>query len=262
MVDRYKEVYMKVSKKLLVAMAVAAVCSLASAQSLKGKDPVMNVGIPEVIDYKGKAMGSEIPGWVKAASDGAIRKVYRSLELDMNEDKIFILYNTGNDLDFLKVWTDQVDARAEVASSIEQTVAQTVESELTARHSDTQTKERKAKIYSASMTNLTLNGLMKEADYWIKTRTPKTDVKEAGKPSDYDIEYTYYVVFSIDKSRFDRQVSAAMDDVPDNDDQTKFLKEVLTKKLKESIITNKEPEVIDFKNAKVENVDDGVNGVR
>lgn len=96
------------------------------------------------------------------------------------------------------------------------------------------------------MINLTLNGLMKEADYWIKTRTPKTDVKTPEKLSDYDIEYTYYVVFSISKTNFERQVSAAMDDVPDNDDQTKFLKEVLTTKLKDSIITNKNPVVVDF----------------
>ena len=33
---------------------------------------------------------------------------------------------------------------------------------------------------------------------------------------------------------------------PDNDDQTKFLKEVLTTKLKDSIITNKNPVVVDF----------------
>ena len=254
---------MKMLKKaMLTGIVTFSLCVPVFAQSLKGNAPVMNIGVPEVIDYKGKALGSEIPAWVKAVSDGVIRKVYRSLELNMDEDKIFILYNKGNDLDFLKTWTDQVDARAEVASSIEQTVAQSVESELTARHADTQTKERKAKIYSASMTNITLNGLMKEADYWIKTRTPKTDVKSAESVSDYDIEYTYYVVFSVNKTNFDRQVKAAMDDVPDNDDQTKFLKEVLTKKLKESIITNKDPEVVDFKNARVEEIDDGINGVR
>lgn len=252
---------MKILKKSALVLA-AALCSSAFCQSLKGKDPVMNTGTPEVIDYKGKALGSEIPAWVKAVSDGAVRKVYKSLELDMNEDKIFVLYNTGNDLDFLKTWTDQVDARAEVASAIEQTVAQTVESELKAVQADTQKKERTAKIYSASMTNLTLNGLMKEADYWIKTRTPKTDVKTPEKLSDYDIEYTYYVVFSISKTNFERQVSAAMDDVPDNDDQTKFLKEVLTTKLKDSIITNKNPVVVDFKNAKVEEVDDGLNVIK
>ncbi len=255
---------MKLLKKLVGAVLVLGTFSSSTfAQSLKGKDPVMNTGTPEVIDYKGKALGSEIPAWVKAVSDGAVRKVYRSLELDMAEDKIFVLYNKGSDLDFLKTWTDQVDARAEVASSIEQTVAQTVESELKAVKSTSQEeKERKAKIYSASMTNLTLNGLMKEADYWIKTRTPKTDVKTPEKASDYDVEYTYYVVFSISKTNFDRQVTAAMDDVPDNDDQTKFLKEVLTRKLKESIITNKDPEIVDFKNAKVEEVDDGINVVK
>ena len=152
---------MKLSKIMAVNLLVMAASSLFAQNALKGKDAVMNTGIPEVIDYKGKALGSEIPAWVKAVSDGAIRKVYKSLEIDLGEDKIFVLYNKGSDLDFLKTWTDQVDARAEVASAIEQTVAQTVQSELNATQTDVQTKERKAKIYSAAMTNLTLNGLMK-----------------------------------------------------------------------------------------------------
>lgn len=249
-------------KSLFITICTVLSVSL-FAQSLKGKDAVMNIGVPEIIDYKGKALGSEIPAWVKAVSDGAERKVYKSLDIERDEDKIFLLYNKGKNLDFLKTWTDQVDARAEVATAIENTIAQTVESELrTANINDVSTKEQKAKIYSASMTNLTLNGLIKEADYWIKTRTPKADVTKPEKLSDYDIEYTYYVVFSISRENFDRQMKAAMDDVPDNDDQTKFLKEVLTQKLKDSIISNKEPEVVNFKNAKVEEIDDGVNGVR
>ncbi|MBO5289772.1 MAG: hypothetical protein J6B11_10335 [Spirochaetales bacterium] len=251
------------TKKILSILSFVLVCnSFAFSQTNESKSQVVTVGIPEVIDYKGKALGSDVPAWVKAASDGAFRKIYKSLEIDMAEDKIFVLYNKGNDLDFLKTWTDQVDARAEVSAAIEQTVAQTVESELKVIQADTQTKERKAKIYSASMTNLTLNGLMKEADYWIKTRTPKVDVKNPESASDYTIEYTYYVVFSINKANFDRQISSAMDDVSDNDDQTKFLKSVLTQKLKESIITNKDPEIINFKNAKVEEIDDELNVVK
>ena len=83
---------MKLLKKLVGAVLVLGTLSSSIfAQSLKGKDPVMNTGTPEVIDYKGKALGSEIPAWVKAVSDGAVRKVYRSLELDMAEDKIFVL---------------------------------------------------------------------------------------------------------------------------------------------------------------------------
>ena len=256
---------MKLIKKILTVALAASISATAFAQNsqnLKGNDPTMNSGTPELIDYKGQALGSEIPAWVKAVSDGAIRKVYRSLEIDPAEDKIFVLFNKGPDLDFLKTWTDQVDARAEVTSSIEQTVAQTVESELKVSQATTQQKERAAKIYSASMANLTLNGLLKEADYWIKTRTPKTDVKNPEKNSDYNVEYTYYVVFSMSKANYDRQINAAMDDVPDNDDQTKFLKEVLTTKLKESIITNKDPVVVDFSKGKVEEIDDGINVVR
>lgn len=255
---------MKTLKKLLTIISLSLIFnSFAFSQTaLKGKDQVVNIGVPEIVDYKGKAMGSEIPAWVKAVSDGAIRKIYKSLELDIAEDKLFVLHNKGTDLDFLKTWTDQVDARAEVAASIEQTVAQTVESELKIIQADSQTRERKAKIYSASMTNLTLNGLMKEGDYWIRTRTPKTDVKNPETAGDYIFEYTYYVVFSINKANFDRQISAAMDDVNDNDDQTKFLKEVLTKKLKDSIITNKDPQVINFKNAEVEEIDDEINVVK
>lgn len=254
-------------KSLLLAVftaACTAVCTgLFAETTLKGQAPVMNIGVPEVIDYKGKALGSEIPAWVKAVGDGNRRKVYKSLEIDPAEDKIFLLFDKGKDLVFLKTWIDQVDARAMVATAIESTVAQTVESELkNADVNDASTRERKAKIYSASMTNLTLNGLMKEADYWIKTRTPKTDVAKPEKLSDYDVEYTYYAVFSISEKNFDRQLKAAMDDIPDNDDQTKFLKEVLTQKLKESIISNKEPELVNFKNAKVEESDDGINGVR
>jgi hypothetical protein len=93
---------MKLSKIMAVNLLVMAASSLFAQNALKGKDAVMNTGIPEVIDYKGKALGSEIPAWVKAVSDGAIRKVYKSLEIDLGEDKIFVLYNKGSDLDFLK----------------------------------------------------------------------------------------------------------------------------------------------------------------
>ena len=59
---------------------------------------------------------------------------------------------------------------------------------------------------------------MKEANYWIKNRTSKTGVKTLEKTSDYDTEYTYYVVFSIGKANINRQMKAAIDDVPDNED--------------------------------------------
>ena len=55
---------------------------------------------------------------------------------------------------------------------------------------------------------------------------------------DYKEEYTYYVVYTIDKKLYERQLAQAMDDIQDNDDQTQFLKEVLSDKLMSSIIVS------------------------
>ena len=59
---------MKTLKKLLTIISLSLIFnSFAFSQTaLKGKDPVMNIGVPEIVDYKGKAIGSEIPAWVKA----------------------------------------------------------------------------------------------------------------------------------------------------------------------------------------------------
>ena len=172
---------------------VGLLASCGSTLKLKGEEPIMNTGRPEVIDYQGLALGSAVPDWVIAIGDGSEKRVRKSLDIP-NSKQIFILQNKGNDLDFLKAWTDQVDARAEIASSVEQTIAQTVQSEMEVRQADSQEKVKAAKIYSATMTNVTLNGLFKEDYYWIKTRTPKVDVAKPKLATDYNYEYTYYVV--------------------------------------------------------------------
>lgn len=227
---------MKIKKILLGAVAVCALFfGCKSHPKLQGNTPVMATGTPEVIDYPGKALGTAVPDWVFAVDQGANKKIAKALGLD-TKTKIFVVTNKGTDLDFLKTWSDQVDIRAEVASAIEQTVAQSVQAAFDGKDADTQTKERAYSIYSASMTNLTLNGLQKEAHYWIKTRTPKAGVKKARKDTDYDIEYTYYVVFGIEKDSFQEQMEAAIADVEDNTNQSELLKSVLTEKLNETIV--------------------------
>lgn len=245
---------MKFGKLVLGVVATTVLLTSCGTTKLKGEKPVMKAGIPEVIDYQGQSLGSTIPAWVMAIGDGAQKKVKKSLDLDKT-DTVFILQNKGSDLDFLKVWTDQVDARAEVAASIEQSIGQTVEAELEAKDIDVQTKARAAKIYSGAMTNVTLNGLTKEASYWIKTRTLKTGVKKAKSEADYTTEYTYYVVYSIKNDIYSKQIAAAMNDIDDNDDQTSFLKDVLTKKLTDSMIGGEGTE-ISFDLVPVEEIDE------
>lgn len=241
-------------KKLIISVVLGMSMLIPVFAAPKGKAPKMVAGRPMLIDYQGQATGSEIPAWVQAITDGSQKKVRKSLDIGEN-DAIFILSNKGNDLDFLKTWTDQVDVRAEVASSIEQTIGQTVISELDAKEASKQTKERAAKLYSSTMTNITLNGLTKEAYYWIKTRTLKPGVKKAKKETDYTDEYTYYVVYSIKQSVYNLQLKKALDDVEDNDDQTVFLKSVLTEKLTQTILM---PEAtnVDFGDSDLEILED------
>lgn len=241
-------------KKIIEIAALFALVQISAFAAPKGKAPKMKAGVPVVIDYQGQALGSEIPAWVVAIGEGSQKKVRKSLDIE-KEDAVFILQNKGNDLDFLKAWTDQIDVRAEVASSIEQTVAQTVVAELDAKDADEQTKTRAAKIYSTSMTNLTLNGLAKDSYYWIKTRTMKPGVKKIKTSADYTDEYTYYVVFTMNKSLYNLQLEAAIKNVDDNDDQTKFLKETLTAKLREAIVMP-ENKGIDFSGMSVEEIKD------
>ena len=222
----------------LTAFALVGVlASCGSTLKLKGEEPVMMTGTPEIIDYQGLALGSQIPDWVIAIGDGSQKRVRKSLDIP-NSKQIFILQNKGTELDYLQIWTDQVDARAEIASSIEQTIAQTVQSEISVKDAGQQVDEKSAKIYSATMTNVTVNGLTKECYYWIKTRTPQIDSKNPKVVQEYKEEYTYYVVYTIDKDLYERQLKQAMDDVQDNDDQTQFLKEVLSDKLMSSIIVS------------------------
>lgn len=245
-----KNIKTLVSAVLFTALVAA---NLTAASKSKGKEPKMNAGRPEVIDYQGQALGLEIPAWVKAVGDGNEKKVRKSLDIP-SDDAIFILSNKGNDLDFLKTWTDQVDVRAEVASSLEQTVGQVVQAEMSAKQTDEQTKTRAAKLYSSSMTNLTLNGLAKEAYYWIKTRTLKTGLKKAKTEADYNVEYTYYVVFTINKALYEVQLAKAMDDVDDNDDQTSFLKAILTEKLTQAMVATN-VDTVNYDNVPVEDVE-------
>lgn len=220
-------------KKLLFAVAVIATlfAGTAVAKTKKTKQKYR----PELVDWKGQALGQEIPKWVEAVSDGDKAGVKKALKLD-KDTMIFVLTREGDNLDFLKTWVDQIDARTEVASSIETTIANAVETELTAQQADTQTIERKAKLYSAQATNITLNGLQKLNDYWVTTRALKLGLKKGKKAEDYITKTTYLVVFGIDSAIYDQQLKAAIENVDDNSDQTEKLRELLTTKCSDALM--------------------------
>lgn len=228
---------MKKSFIVCAAVAAAVMVTGCGTTSNKPKGPVYVADRPEIFDWQGQALGREVPTWVEALVDGDKAAVKKQLKLD-KDMQLFLVSRDGDNLDFLKTWADQVDARAEVSASLKTTIAQTVQTELTAQNIDQETVQRKADLYSAQATNITLSGLQKINSYWIKTRRLHTGLKKAQSDSDYDYKTTYMVVFGIDSDIYAKQLKAAMDDVDDNDDQTAFLRDLLTQKCQETLVSS------------------------
>lgn len=221
---------------LLSAVLMAAVLltsCVSTADDIKGTGVKLSVNKPEIINYKGQAFGSDIPGWVVDASDGNWKAVQKALNL--NGKKVWVLQNDGQDLDMLKLWTDQVDARAQIASGIEQTVADLITGEMSASLESGST-QKTVDEFSSRVTNLTLQGLEKITDYWTQTSTLKPGVKaRKAKADDYIIKYTYLVVFAMDEDMFEDQLDAAFADIGSNDDQSELLRQVVTAQLAQKL---------------------------
>ena len=142
---------------------------------------------------------------------------------------VFLVYQRGDNLDFLQTWADQFGARDQVASAMETTIANVAKTNISGESADgTSNVEQSLEKYSGQVTNITLNGLQKENDYWTKTRRLKEGVKKAQGPDDYEYAINYVTVFSMDGKIFAKQLNAALDDVDENDDQTAELRNLVT----------------------------------
>ncbi|MBC6712829.1 hypothetical protein [Treponema sp. Marseille-Q3903] len=215
---------------VLSALLVTLSFSCAS-KGMQGSGVELNTNKPVIIDYKGAAFGADIPGWVLDAANGDTKNVAKALKL--NKQKVWILQNTGDNLDVLKLWTDQVDGRAQISSGIEQTVGDLITAELKGRQIGTTEIDKFVDEFSTRMTNVTLQGLNKVTDYWTKTKTLKSGLKKAKSDDDYVYAYTYLVVFSMDEAVYEKQLNTALNDIDTNNEQSALLRDIVTSKLKE-----------------------------
>lgn len=229
-------------KKILFLAAVAiSIFLVSNGEDLwaRATKPKQAASKPELIDYPGYSLGRDVPDWVLAVSDGDKAGVRSALDIS-NDTMLFVVSKQGNNLDFLRTWVDQIDARVEVASSLETVISNTVQNTLAANSADSETVRRAAKLYGAQATTMTLNGLSKVAEYWIKTRTQKIGVRKPKSEADYTFSATYFVVFCMDKSIYQEQLDAAMKDAEDNNDpaQNELLRNVLTARCSDALMSD------------------------
>lgn len=243
-------------KKIIAAAMLVASFALVSASA---KTKVTEEVRVKIIDHQNSATGGGLPDWVKATREGSTRKVAKALDIDYKENHLFVIIGEGTNKEFLKTWTRQVNGASQISQEIERVVAEVTQAEFEGK-SDTEkaSANKAAKIYSASMHNLVLNGLEKAAEYWVlqrtlapeysswskmekalKTAKKKAKGAEVSTKDFYTDQYIYYIVYNMDNTNYQRQLKAAMSDVGDNSTESTLLKQSLTTKLQDNLIPNR-----------------------
>ena len=225
---------MKIKTVMAVALVAVLGCSNAFAAG-KAKDQKVKI---EIVNRPGMALGTDIPSWVEAVLEGDNKTIAKSLKIDLKESQIFVFSNQGDDLEFLKTWTDQVDVQRQVANSFSMAVGQSANAVFQGAAGDENKRQQAIDQTIKALSTMEINGLLKEAQYWIQFRKPKQGVKVTKKSpeSAYEYYYEYYVVFTMSRTLYDTQLDAALNGVEDNASETALLKKALSENLRAPLI--------------------------
>jgi hypothetical protein len=184
----------KISSILVICLAGAiSLTSCASAPKVKDVS-----GPTEIVEHKGTAFGVAQPEWVGTVLATPNQKTL-SKALGINKH-IWVVSKSGENLDFIKTWADQVDARAEIGASIKQGISDFVGAHVEGDSSDV---EETIKRYSARASTVMVSGLNKETDWWVLGRT------RLQKKNEIESKYTYLVVYSMDEDLYQKQIKNA-----------------------------------------------------
>jgi hypothetical protein len=232
-------------KILVVAAMMATLVSTNVFAAPKAKQAKMKI---EIMNRPGMALGTEIPRWVEAVLEGDNKTIAKSLKIDLKEYQIFVFSNQGEDLEFLKTWTDQVDVLRQVANSFSIAVGQSANAVFQGTSGDENKKKMAIDQTIKALSTIEMNGLLKESQYWIQFRKPKQGVKVTKKSPDsaFDYYYEYYVVFTMDRDIYDAQLDAALNGIEDNASETVLLKKALSENLRAPLLDKAADESVEY----------------
>ena len=240
-------------KKLLFLSTIATVLLLASCgttnkvegSGIKAKDPKVATAKVILDEWQGSELGGEIPQWVVELANGNYGEVALAKVMpDIKGKKTFVTIGYGDNLDFVRQWTDLVDVETEVASTLSRVAAKAVQAEMQAKTAESGQKrvdptetEKTLNMYRTSLTSVRFSGLEKLAQFWTLSH------KQKGKES-YDSKYSYYSVWTIDKKMFEDQLNAAMKNIEETSTEERALKDMVRQKLADqlSVSTNSDEE--------------------
>lgn len=221
----------KISKWLMLFLCIQLLFACASTSKSKAKDISPTV---EIVEHKGTAWGINQPDWV-AEVIGTVNQKSLCKALGLTDKKIWVLTRSGEELEFLQNWVDQVDARSEIAAAINQKIEDTVIAEL--RGSDSKIDSKELERISKRAANVNTAGLEKETDWWTKTRQLNVNVKKAKDETDYMYQYNYLVIYSMNEDLFRKQLNISLENIKNEiPNSEELIRKVTEEVMEQSII--------------------------
>lgn len=233
---------------MLAAIFLFAGCASNSVKGsgIKGKSASIKTGKNVIVDYQGAVLGKEIPLWVVQLVEGQYSQSILSKSMPgLEGKKVFVTIGRGDNLDFVRTWSDLVDIETEVAGTLERVVGKAVEAEMKGKSSakgseaDSAEIERSINMYRASLVNVRLSGLERVASYWI-------EVQSTDKSKTVSEFFEYYSVWAMDEKLFEKQLKEAMSKIDETSTEAQNLKELVSKKLADSIAISNDDSVENF----------------
>ena len=239
-------------KKIIFVLAAVSAVLLSSCgttkvsgSGIKGNVAKVQKNYVTIVDYQGASFGSEIPQWVVEIGNGNYSAEYLSpIMPGISGKKPFVVVARGDNLEFTKNWADLVDVEVQVGDEMQRIVGKAVSAAQKGRSKQTgDTKEatvleQELNMYKQAVSAVELNGLEKIASYWIQK-----EVKPSKSAKESKVYYEYYAVWGMNKKLYDVQIQNAMNSIEDNTDEGRALKEALSLKLQNMMITSNNEEV-------------------
>ena len=195
-------------KKTLLALAgIAMLLSFVSCKTtevkesdLRGEAATVSTSVKrKIVDYKGQIFGEPIPEWVKAVVQGQTAKLDKLMP-GLEDTKIFVASERGENLDFIETWANSVGLDKKISKIFETVIATSTETMLEGTSTDKKTSvEKNIKDMTASLTNVRLTGIEEKGTYWIQVE----EYNEEGKV--INSFYEYYIVAAMDMDAFEEQ---------------------------------------------------------
>jgi hypothetical protein len=168
------------------------------AQELKGSVKI------ETIEHKGSKLGiNQLPVWVQTYVERGIPGLEALSDFD--GQYCFVGESTGTNLNALTTWASSYNVARDMATSVSNSVdAKFVGSETGSPQANY------GSYYETVVTttaNATYSGARKINDWWVLTRRTEPGSKKSTE------EYTYYVLYTIDRQSLDQQILGIMSQV-------------------------------------------------